>query len=83
MLRGHALGQKNLTTPRRWHFLPRDMKDAIGMVLLAIACSFRLFDKVDNQLLRLNLDARDLGSNEASVVNRLGWLEVLLNRFDD
>jgi hypothetical protein len=40
------------------------MKGAIGFGLLAIACLFRFFGKADNQLLRLNLNARD-PSNEA------------------
>ena len=83
MLRRHPLGQKNLTTPRRWCFLPGNMDDANGSGLLAIACPFRFFGKVDNQLLRLNLNARDLGINEASVVNRLGRFDVLPDRFDD
>ena len=59
------------------------MNDAVGSDLLAIACPFRFFGKVDNQLLRLNLNARDPGRNEASVVDRLGRFEVLPHRFDD
>lgn len=72
MLRRHPHGQKNLTAPRRWCPLPRDMKAAIGPLLLAIGCRFRFFDKADDQLLRLDLNARDPGVYEASVVNRLG-----------
>jgi len=83
MLRRYSLGQKNLTTPHRWGPLPGDMNGAIGSGLLAIACLFRFFGKVHNQLLRLNLNARDPGRNEASVVDRLGRFEVLPNRFDD
>jgi hypothetical protein len=55
------------------------MNGAVDSGLLAFACPLRFFGKVDDQLLRLDLNARDLGSNEASVVNRLGLFEVLPN----
>jgi hypothetical protein len=35
---------------------------------------------VDDQLLRLDLDARDVGLDEAAVVNRRHWFEMLPNR---
>ena len=59
------------------------MKGAIGSGLLAIARPFRFFGKAKDQLLRLNLDASDAGTNENSVVNRLGGFEVLPNRFNN
>ncbi len=61
------------------------MDDAIGSGILAITftCPFGFFGKMDNQLLRLNLNARDPGTNEGSVVDRLRRFEVLPNRFDD
>ena len=63
--------------------MPGDLKDAVGSGLLAIGCRFRFSGELDDQLLRLDLDARDMGVDEAAVVNRLGRLEVLSNRFDD
>ena len=83
MLRRHPLGQKNLTAPRRWCPLPGDMKGANRSGLLAISSRIRFFGKVDDQLLRLNHNARDPRINEDSVANRLGRFEVLPNRFDD
>ena len=43
---------------------------------------FRFFEPVGPTLFRLDLDACNVGTDEASVVNRLGWLEVLPNRSD-
>ena len=60
-----------------------DMKGAIGSGLLAIGRRFRFFGKAENQLLRLNLNARDPGTNDDAVVNRLGRFEVLPNGFDN
>jgi hypothetical protein len=48
-------------------------------ILLAIGYRVRFAGEVDDQLLRLNLNACDPGGNEAAVVNRLGWFEVLAN----
>jgi hypothetical protein len=76
MLPRHPLGQKNLTTPRRWCLVPGDMKGAISFGLLAISGSFRFLGESDDQLFRVNLNARDPDMNMASVVNRLGWLEI-------
>jgi hypothetical protein len=35
---------------------------------------------VDDQLLRLDLDARDVGVDETAIVNRRHWFEMLPNR---
>ena len=47
---------------------------AIGLLCLG---------KLDDQLLRLDLDARNVGVDEAAVVNRLRQFEMLPNRSDD
>src|ERR1700694_3288142 len=41
------------------------------------------FGKLDDQLLRLNLDSCDVSLDEAPVVNLLRWFEMLANRPDD
>jgi len=55
----------------------------MGVGFLAIGCRVRFAGYLDDQLFRLNLNARDPGSNEAAVVNRPGRFEVLPNRLDD
>ena len=53
----------------------------MGVGFLAIGCRLWVAGYLDDQLFRLNLNARDPGSNEAAVVNRPGRFEVLPNRF--
>jgi hypothetical protein len=38
---------------------------------------------MDDQLLRLDLDAHDVSMDKTPVVNGLGWLEMVPNRLDD
>ena len=68
MLRRHSLGQKNLTASGQWGSLPGDTKDVMGVGFLAIARHVRFAGYLDDQLFRLNLNARNPGSNEAAVV---------------
>ena len=68
--------QKNLTAPRRQCLVPRDTKNH----RLAPPICFARLDKLDNQLLRMDLDARNVDVDEAPVVNRLRWLEMVSNR---
>ena len=72
---GIPSGGKNLTASGRWCPSPGDTKSAIGKGLLTIGCCVRFADEADDQLLRLNLNTRDSGGNEASVVNTLGRFE--------
>jgi hypothetical protein len=64
MLRRHSLGQKNLTASGEGGFLPGDTKVVKGVGFLAIGCRVRFAGYLDDQLFRLNLNARDPGSNE-------------------
>jgi hypothetical protein len=57
--------------------LPRDLKGGFGSGLLAIVSL--CFGKLDDQLLRLNLDSCDVNIDEAPVVNLLRWFEMLAN----
>ncbi len=50
---------------------------------LALTIDLLRWCKLDDQLLRLDLDARNVGVDEAPVVNRLRWLEMLPNRSCD
>ena len=72
MLRRRSLGQKNLTASGRWGSLPGDTKDVMGVGFLAIGCRLWVAGYLDDQLFRLNLNACNPGSNEATVANRLG-----------
>src|ERR1700692_4434597 len=73
---------------QEWHgvalilsFAKTDLKGGVGCRLLAIASL--CFGKLDDQLLRLNLDSCDVSLDEAPVVNLLRWSEMLANRPDD
>jgi hypothetical protein len=67
MLRRHSLGQKNLTASGQWGSLPGDTKDVMGVGFLATGCRVRFAGYLNDQLFRLNLNACNPGSNEATV----------------
>ena len=71
MLRTDPLGQENLTAPSCRSLLPSDLKSAWWL------------GKLDNQSVRLDLNARDVSMDETAVVDRLRGLEMVTNRFDD
>src|SRR6202140_3653084 len=79
VLRRHSIRHKNRTAPHC--LLPRDLKGGVGCRLLAIAS--RCFGKLDDQLLRLNLDSCDVRLDEGPAVNLLRWFEMLRTRPDD
>src|SRR6266481_4702535 len=78
VLRWKPRGQKNLAPPRWRCLAPPDIQDVVAVSPLTVGrlCS----GKVDDQLLRPDLDARDVGLDEATVVNRRRRFEMLPNR---
>src|SRR5437016_5179325 len=76
-----AGGQKDLTAPPRWCLVPRDTEGLSCSVPFAIGlpCTGEL----DDQLLGLDLDARDVGADEAPVVDGLRGFDVVPDRCGD
>ena len=62
VLRRHSIRDKNRTAPPGYCLLPRDLKGGVGSRLLAIASLS--FGKLDDQLLRLNLNSCDVSIDQ-------------------
>jgi hypothetical protein len=58
-------------------------REPLALVFLRLTVAFGSAVRVDDQSLRLSFNARDMGIDEASVVNRLARFEVFPNRFDE
>jgi hypothetical protein len=73
--------QQYLASTRRRYLLPWDTEGAVAVRSPSI---WLLQDgKLYDQLLCLDFDPRDVGVDQAAVVNRRRWLEMLSNRLDD
>lgn len=66
MLPGGSNKQKNFPTARRRDFTPWDVQD----VRRVLTAGSGLFRKLNDQPIRLNLDAPDMGVNEFAIVHR-------------
>jgi hypothetical protein len=80
LLRTDPLGQENFPAPSSRRLPPRDLKSAR---LLATCYRFWCLSKMNDQLVRLNLDARDVSIDKTAVINGLRRFEMVPNRFDD